>query len=931
MAMYPRGSEWAKWDLHIHTPESIVNGYGDSLYAWEKFLDDIEALPEDFKVIGINDYLFIDGYEKIKHEKENNSRLSNIDLILPVVEFRIQKFAGVDFRDTKRINMHVIFSNELDAETIKSQFLNSLDQSYTLTPGINPELWNGSVNRRSLEELGRKIKNSVPPDRLSDYGSDLVEGFNNLNLDEKQIFELLKRPYFKDKYLIAIGKTEWDKLRWADGSISEKKSIINDAHIVFTSAESVEQYINARNKLKEQGVNHLLLDCSDAHTFSHESQIKDRIGNCFNWIKANPTFEGLRQIIFERFERIKVQDGNPTKDYAKPFFSEITISGTKIFNDSDVMFNKTTLLLNQNLVTIVGGRGTGKSLLLDAVAKTFGNIKNNQRAEDVSIETDDFIVTYQKPDGDYIKYNIQMDNSLDYLHIRQGEVKDIVDPNKPNILDNEVKKLLNLPLEEDVLAFTESEIERIINEIFEIKDWLNYEDSEANQINSLDFNEKKKKEKHDLIETITTEANRDLIDEYVKNVGTINYGKEQKKEVQRLCKDLQSFLLAKNTEIKKLNAHIEDESLKIPLLDFKIQLDSLSSIIDIIDKKVDKLTQENSTIDTEFKNIGINTDVTTLLEQVQDYKNDIDKYDRKIEEIKSRKEELGTKLQIISDIANQIEESHQNYIVQIGEKWIKLRNGRDDWNTEQKELITEILADINITANDVFDSNEFYQQIADSLNLGKFRETQTQKRNDRLEETFRIKCKDNFLSLLKGEEIVNIEGTLRNLAELLDSDLFIKDGKRDFLRKLLLSKHRKKYWNVQSKSMYKGKEIKQLSVGMRGTFYICLKLATDPFTKPFVFDQPEDDLDNNFIMNSLVPIFKKIKKYRQVIIVTHNANLVVNADAEQVIVAKNEDETLSYESGAIENPIIREQICDILEGGESAFTMRERKYGFVDI
>ena len=124
------------------------------------------------------------------------------------------------------------------------------------------------------------------------------------------------------------------------------------------------------------------------------------------------------------------------------------------------------------------------------------------------------------------------------------------------------------------------------------------------------------------------------------------------------------------------------------------------------------------------------------------------------------------------------------------------------------------------------------------------------------------------------------------------------------------------------------KEIYQLSVGQRGTFYVCLKLATDPFLKPFIFDQPEDDLDNDFIMHHLVPIFKKIKKYRQVIIVTHNANLVVNSDAEQVIIATNENEILNYKSGSIENTPIRKEICKILEGGEDAFTKREQKYGF---
>ncbi|MCF8371667.1 MAG: hypothetical protein K9H64_08585 [Bacteroidales bacterium] len=370
-----RGSIWRKWDLHVHTPASIVHGYGNAVDTWEKYISDIEGLPEEFKVLGINDYLFIDGYEKLKKEKEEHGRLKNIELLLPVVEFRIKKFAGVDFRSTKRINLHVIFSDELSVNTIKSQFLNALEQSYSIAPGINPEFWGGSITNESLKDLGRAIKSSIPLERLSEYGSDLIEGFNNLNLDEEKIFEVLKKPYFKDKYLIAIGKTEWDALQWADGSIAEKKDIINKAHVVFTSAESVEKYINAQRKLSEQKVNNLLLDCSDAHTFSQNIAEKDRIGNCFNWIKGDNTFEGLRQIVFERFERVRVQLTNPEQDYPKPFFSEIKISNTKVFDDSGVNFKSEHLKLNPNLVAIIGGRGTGKSLLLDAIAKTFNKTK----------------------------------------------------------------------------------------------------------------------------------------------------------------------------------------------------------------------------------------------------------------------------------------------------------------------------------------------------------------------------------------------------------------------------------------------------------------------------------------------------------------------------------------------------------------------------
>ena len=86
-------------------------------------------------------------------------------------------------------------------------------------------------------------------------------------------------------------------------------------------------------------------------------------------------------------------------------------------------------------------------------------------------------------------------------------------------------------------------------------------------------------------------------------------------------------------------------------------------------------------------------------------------------------------------------------------------------------------------------------------------------------------------------------------------------------------------------------------------------------------------------MQQLVPLFRIIKKYRQVIIVTHNANLVVNTDAEQIIVAHNEGEVISYAAGALEDGNvetgdgIKAIICNILEGGSYAFEKRERKYG----
>ena len=95
--------------------------------------------------------------------------------------------------------------------------------------------------------------------------------------------------------------------------------------------------------------------------------------------------------------------------------------------------------------------------------------------------------------------------------------------------------------------------------------------------------------------------------------------------------------------------------------------------------------------------------------------------------------------------------------------------------------------------------------------------------------------------------------------------------------------------------------------------------------RPLIIDQPEENLDPKSVFDELVNRFRDAKKRLQIIIVTHNANLVVNADADQIIVAKagrHEKGSLpdiSYSSGGLENPEIRRQVCEILAGGEAAF------------
>ncbi|MDD3744069.1 MAG: DNA repair protein, partial [Lentimicrobiaceae bacterium] len=121
MANHKIGSVWRKWDLHVHTPASVVQNYGgDTSQAWDRFVDDLEKMPQELSVLGINDYLFIDGYRRLRNMKLEG-RLQNIETLFPVVEFRLAKFAGHD--KMLRLNYHIIFAEDLDPDIIEDQFL----------------------------------------------------------------------------------------------------------------------------------------------------------------------------------------------------------------------------------------------------------------------------------------------------------------------------------------------------------------------------------------------------------------------------------------------------------------------------------------------------------------------------------------------------------------------------------------------------------------------------------------------------------------------------------------------------------------------------------------------------------------------------------------------------------------------------------------
>ena len=131
---------------------------------------------------------------------------------------------------------------------------------------------------------------------------------------------------------------------------------------------------------------------------------------------------------------------------------------------------------------------------------------------------------------------------------------------------------------------------------------------------------------------------------------------------------------------------------------------------------------------------------------------------------------------------------------------------------------------------------------------------------------------------------------------------------------------------------YESIDIRKLSPGTRGIVLLLLYLALDEADdRPLIIDQPEENLDPKSVFEELVSLFIAAKSKRQVIIVTHNANLVVNTDADQIIIADAGPHPagglppITYTAGGLEDAAIRKAVCDILEGGEQAFRERARR------
>lgn len=404
------GSTWRKWDLHVHTPESHTAQYGAGEEAWDRFLDDLGALPPELSVLGINDYISVDGYQRVL-EAHAAGRLPKIQAILPVVELRLNDFIGTTAH-LSRLNVHILFAPWTSPALIQNQFLASLTTSFILTDKYRNlrASWSAVPTRDALVELGALIKASVPPKELVKYGSDFVEGFNNWVIPLPAVTKALDNTSFAETPLVALGKTEWESIPWNDNTIAAKKNLVSSVDLLFTAASSASAYELSMDKLRSAGVNDRLLDCSDAHHYSTSTD-KDRIGNCGTWICADPTLAGLKHALWEYRARVYIGDKPPLLVHQETdptnYISRITIRPVDPIRPPEPKFD-IDLPLNSGFVAVIGNKGSGKSALLDTLAlaanshsqddytflseQRFRNPRNNKAPH--------FLVSIQTADGE---------------------------------------------------------------------------------------------------------------------------------------------------------------------------------------------------------------------------------------------------------------------------------------------------------------------------------------------------------------------------------------------------------------------------------------------------------------------------------------------------------------------------------------------------
>lgn len=854
-----RGSEWRIWDLHFHTPSSY--DYQDKSV---KNQDIINALSENnVSVVAITDHHVID-IERIE-DLQRLGKEKNI-VVLPGIEF-CSELGG-----SEAIHFIGIFPETANLNTIwtKIQGQCNLTPEDIVSRGQERVVCSFEKTSSLIIELGGLV--TIHAGKKSNS----IEGIKNNLLVKQEFKQQLLSTYHP---LLEVGKIE---------DIENYKSNV---------------FPNIKFSLP-------IIMCSDNHNI-REYTTKEKL-----WIKAETTFEGLKQILFEPEDRVRIQTTKPDEKNVYQVIDSITLDEDEFWHGK--------IFLNPNLNTIVGGRSTGKSSLLKAIAAKHGNKE---------VEENDFI--RQHLDGISIRWqdgNDQLGREIEYF--RQSYMHDIAfDSEKTNrIVDSIIKDKDEaglLKAYNERLTDISKEISEGVFSIFQMQKDIVSVTKSLSEKGNKDGVEKQlsllKLKAADLQKgSELSPEERMSFDTYLHQI------QEKKKQIAGADNDL--GLLNKMKNVTPFEPTFKD----------KWQFNQLSFPLNQYD--IDRLYEGLKVkTETEWGNIvqqfiektskakeQINTDIQTIM-TYDVYKKGIHTFEdnKELKDINGKIIEEEKNLETINGLQSRLEHIRKlrNSLIQ------KIIDAHCSYKMMAREICNtlEIAYDgLDISVSLTFHKKELQDFLESRLNL---------RGNERQE---------YLKTLLNRYDEDNKSCSLDFLKDLLLENILLKNGYEAL--NVAIEFFTRNWYSLDYSLTYQGDAFVNMSEGKQA--FVILKLLLDFSDKkcPILIDQPEDSLDNRAIYHELVAYIKRKKKERQIILVTHNSNVVVSADAENVIVANQEGADtpnlggmkFQYINGALEDTKqrdenseyilssqgIREHICDILEGGRIAFEKREQKYGF---
>lgn len=874
----------------LHTPYSR-GAYGDgnavndddSNILWEKFIKELNE--SGIHVIGINDYGgHICGYYKIKEEfdKGKNGKLSDIKAIFPVLELRVNIYNSSDRKTSKYkpINYHLLINPDLNKDKI-NKILTDINQCLTKETDIN------IFTIKDLQQ------NNINP--INDHYS--LDKLQELIKNNKNILQILSR-------------SEWSDF---DDNSSIKESLVNGSDLLFSSSD-FSSYYKHKNHFLVTKEKKIIINTSDKHNF------KDNKDHCndfskFTWIKASPTFKGLK-FVLDRQEDVSVGQ------YA-PLGARYHISSIR-YDIPNHIVTDTDIPLNKGLISIIGNKGTGKSLLGASIAK-----KCNINPKDIE-EIDH---KYKKifSDGSYsIKdyTNTSEENRILIKYLSQHYINTLTD------LDN---SKLDKEIENIIFSYAED-----IEELSRLED--NIENYKSNLFNTEIFikEEELKKELEDLekeledlelkIKTIDDQIKK--YDEFLESNDGLQFMQhtkdldEKNKEIQNLLSQEKVFLQSQQ-KVSALQESLTKTNIELANINKDIVIDT--NIEDVTGKIDDLITNTNQKIETlksDSSTLKENTDkikadypnianLSQLTEEKSNLKISTEKINNSIKENNNKKESNRTLLDEHKTLFSQyigLHHSKLEFYKKIKERFEEELK-KEEYKTIDKEL-KKIKFEVGFDIKDLH--SQYSKIIEDNINKRHLDALNLVDENYNLRENL-LDYKDNnvIAENFYNEIITNFHN--ENVAKVFKGGI----NSQEYLRKLFDIDIKIKYG-----LLYDNQFIQNSSAGQKGTAISLLLLLFNKNNKhdPIIIDQPEDNLDNQTIHDTLVPAFKLAKQFRQIFLITHNPNLVINTDSDQIVIARKLQEGIEYTLGTLDDSSTIQLLCEILEGGKEALKKRSRTY-----